>query len=385
MSCPSTEKQKLLGAHLVDEMKSMGLTDVRMDEHGYVYGVLEKNIEKDVPTVGLIAHMDTSPDISGENVKPQIIEDYDGKDIVLNCEKNIVMSVETFPNLAKYKGETLITTDGTTLLGADDKAGIAAIMDAVATIMREEIPHGTIKIGFTPDEEIGRGADRFDVEAFDADFAYTIDGGEIGNINYENFNAATASVKINGINIHPGSAKNKMKNALLVAMELNGMLPSSEIPATTEHREGFYHLNDLSGNVENASMVYIIRDHDLKRFKERKTMMVKAVEFINHKYGEETIELTLTDSYFNMLEKFSGEHISIVETALEAMKRADVEVKILPTRGGTDGARLSYMGLLTPNVFTGGMNYHGKFECLPVESLKKSSEVVQNIVKLIAQ
>jgi tripeptide aminopeptidase len=384
-SCPSTEKQKILGAHLVEEMKLMGLIDVYMDEHGYVYGELEKNIDKHVLTVGLIAHMDTSPDFSGENIKPQMIEDYDGRDIVLDREKNIVMSIEAFPNLVEYKGETLITTDGSTLLGADDKAGIAAILDALETLIREEAPHGTIKVGFTPDEEIGRGADRFDVEGFGADFAYTVDGGEKGEINYENFNATTAEVKINGVNIHPGSAKNKMKNALLIAMELNGMLPSLEIPAATELREGFYHLNDLNGNVENANMVYIIRDHDLGRFEERKKMMLKAVEFINHKYGEQTIELTLTDSYFNMLEKFSGEHMSIIDTALEAMKRSEVEAKILPIRGGTDGARLSYMGLLTPNLFTGGMNFHGKFECIPVESLKKSSEVVQNIIKLIAE
>lgn len=384
-TCPSTEKQKDLGQYLVDEMVSMGLSDVRMDEHGYVYASLESNTDREVPILGLIAHMDTSPDYSGQGVKVQRFESYDGNDLVLNEDKGIVMRVADFPALTRYVGDTMLTTDGTTLLGADDKAGIAAILDAVAAIQADGSPHGTLKIGFTPDEEIGRGADRFDVAGFGADFAFTVDGGELGEINYENFNAASARIVIHGTNIHPGSAKNKMKNALLMAMELNGMLPALEIPAATEMREGFFHLNDLSGNVEEAGMLYIIRDHDRARFEERKALMEKAVAFMNEKYGNGTVKLTLTDSYYNMMEKFEGQHHAIIDVALEAMERAGIEPKILPIRGGTDGARLSFMGLLTPNLFTGGMNYHGKFECLPVGSLIKASETVQELIRLVAE
>jgi tripeptide aminopeptidase len=384
-TCPSTSKQFNLANLLVDEMKDMGLGNVHMDEHGYVYGTLEKNIDKDVPVVGFIAHMDTSPDFSGEDVKPKMIEDYDGEDIVLNEELKIVMKVDDFPNLKQYKGNTLITTDGTTLLGADDKAGIASILSAIQEIIKENTPHGIIKIAFTPDEEIGRGADRFDVEKFAADFAYTIDGGEIGELNYENFNAASCVVTINGVNIHPGSAKNKMKNAILMAMEFNDMLPNNEIPASTELREGFYHLNDLEGNVEKTKMNYIIRDHFIDSFEKRKVMVGEIAEFLNKKYGENTVEIELKDSYYNMLEKFGENDMHIIDVAAKAMEMADVEPDIAPIRGGTDGSRLSYMGLLTPNVFTGGANFHGKFEFIPLESLEKSSEVVKNIIKIYAQ
>lgn len=384
-TCPSTDKQLALGKVLVEEMKAMGLTDVKMDESGYVYGTLEKNISHDVPVVGFIAHMDTSPDFSGKDVNPLMIENYDGEDIVLNKEKNIVMKVSEFPNLKKYVGQTVITTDGTTLLGADDKAGIASILNAVEYTIANKIPHGTIKIGFTPDEEIGRGADKFDVEGFGADFAYTVDGGELGELSYENFNASTVKVNINGVNIHPGTAKNKMKNALLIGMELSQMLPANEVPAATELREGFYHLNNFSGNVENAKMMYILRDHFMDSFENRKVMIQKAADFLNLKYGSNTVELEITDSYFNMLEKFDESQMHIIETAVEALKMADVEPNIAPIRGGTDGSRLSYMGLPTPNLFTGGGNFHGKFEFIPLESLEKSSEVVQNIIKLYAK
>ncbi|MEA3423671.1 MAG: peptidase T [Bacillota bacterium] len=384
-TCPSTSKQFDLANLLVDEMRDMGLENVHIDEHGYVYGTLEKNIEKDIPVVGFIAHMDTSPDFSGKDVKPKMIEDYDGEDIVLNEELGIVMKVDDFPSLKEYKGNTIITTDGTTLLGADDKAGIASILNAIQETIKENTPHGTIKIAFTPDEEIGRGADRFDVEKFAADFAYTIDGGEIGELNYENFNAASCVVTINGVNIHPGSAKNKMKNAILMAMEFNDMLPGNEIPAATEHREGFYHLNDLEGNVEKTKMNYIIRDHFIDSFEKRKVMVEDIAVFLNKKYGENTVEIKLKDSYYNMLEKFGENDMHIMDTAAEAMEMADVEPNIAPIRGGTDGSRLSYMGLLTPNVFTGGANFHGKFEFIPLESLEKSSEVVKNIIKIYAQ
>jgi tripeptide aminopeptidase len=384
-TCPSTEKQKVLGNRLVEEMKAMGLSDVKMDSNGYVYATLEKNIDKDVQTVGFIAHMDTAPDFSGKDVKPLITENYDGKDIVLNSEKKIIMKVSDFPNLEKYVGQTLITTDGTTLLGADDKAGISSILNAVQEVIDQEIPHGTVKIGFTPDEEIGRGADRFDVEGFAADFAYTVDGGELGELSYENFNAASAFVTINGVNIHPGSAKNKMKNALLIGMELNSMLPSAQTPGHTEMREGFYHVNNMSGNVEHAEMLFILRDHFMETFNEKKATITKAIEFLNHKYGEGTIELKIVDSYFNMLEKFDDEAMSIIDTAIKAMEASDVVPDISPIRGGTDGARLSYMGLLTPNLFTGGANFHGKFEFISVESLEKSSQVVKNIIKLCAE
>lgn len=384
-TCPSTSKQLDLADLLVKEMTDMNLSDVYVDQHGYVYGTVAANIDKEVPIVGLIAHMDTSPDFSGKDVKPNIIESYDGNDVLLNKEKNIVMKVEDFPNLKKYIGKTLITTDGTTLLGADDKAGIASILHAIDEIIKSGMPHGTVKIAFTPDEEIGRGADLFNVEKFGADFAYTIDGGEIGELNYENFNAASCVITINGVNIHPGSAKNKMKNALLIGMELNDMLPKNEVPSATELREGFYHLNDFEGNVECAKMNYIIRDHFMDSFEKRKELMNEAVMYLNKKHGVNTVSASMKDSYYNMLEKFGDNQMHIIETAEKAMEMADVMPHISPIRGGTDGSRLSYMGLVTPNIFTGGFNFHGKFECIPLESLEKSSEVVKNIIKIYAE
>lgn len=383
-TCPSSEKQKNLGKILVEEMKSMGLTQVKMDVNGYVYGTLQANVEGK-PSIGLIAHMDTSPDFSGADVKPLIVENYNGEDVVLNEALNIVMKTEDFPSLKRYKGQTLITTDGTTLLGADNKAGIAEILTAVEyLIAHPEIKHGDVKIGFTPDEEIGRGADLFDVEGFDAAFAYTVDGGEIGGIEYENFNAASAKVHINGNNIHPGSAKNKMVNAIHIGTELSTMLPMAQRPEHTEMYEGFYHLNDFNGTVEHADMLYIIRDHDRRKFEEKKQVIKEAVKFLNEKYGENTVELILSDSYYNMREKVE-EQMHIVETAKKAMLALDIEPETNPVRGGTDGARLSYMGLLTPNLFTGGANFHGKFEYIVKESMESAVSVIVKILEMYGQ
>lgn len=381
-TCPSTDKQLNLARILVDEMKAMGLTDVSLDENGYVMGTLPRNVDYDVPTIGWIAHMDTSPDFSGKDVKPQIFENYSGGDIILNDHLNIVMKVDDFPNLKKYKGQTIITTDGTTLLGADNKAGIAEILEAVAFLIEHpEIPHGDVKIGFTPDEEIGRGANRFDVDSFGADFAYTVDGSEIGGIEYENFNAANAVVKIHGRNIHPGSAKNKMVNSVLIGSELIQMLPEAQKPEHTELYEGFIHVNDFEGSVEASKMILIIRDHDLIKFEEKKNILRKSVDFLNEKYGDHTLELSLEDSYFNMREKVL-EIPHVLDTAKEAMASVNVKPVTLPVRGGTDGARLSFMGLITPNLFTGGGNFHGKYEFIVKESMEKAVEVIVKIIEL---
>lgn len=383
-TCPSTAKQKELGKLLVEELKAMGIDNAEMDDNGYVMAEIPSNIEKKVPAIGLIAHMDTSPDFSGKDVKPMVVENYDGGDIVLNKELNIVLSTKDFPELPQYKGQTLITTDGTTLLGADNKAGIAEIMAFAEFVMTTpDYEHGAIKIGFTPDEEIGRGADLFDVKKFGADFAYTIDGGEIGELEYENFNAASVELVVNGINIHPGSAKHKMKNAVLIGMELNALLPVFEIPAYTEKYEGFYHLDEFNGDVSKVDMFYIIRDHSREAFENKKDLMTKAVQFINDKYGAGTVEIKMTDSYYNMKEQILPV-MHVVETATEAMKMADVEPKIVAIRGGTDGARLSYMGLPTPNIFTGGHNFHGKFEYCVIESMEKAVEVIKHIMSLYA-
>lgn len=383
-TCPSTMIQKNLGNLLVDEMKTMGLSDVYMDEHGYVYGTLKGNVENK-PAIGFIAHMDTSPDFSGKDVKPQIIKDYDGLDIVLNKEEDIVMTVKDFPSLSKYKGQTIITTDGTTLLGADNKAGIAEILSAVEYLIHHpEVKHGDVKIGFTPDEEIGRGANLFDVETFNADFAYTVDGGEIGGIEYENFNAASATVKINGRNIHPGSAKDKMINAIHIGNELSSMLPTAQRPEHTELYEGFIHLNDFNASVEHGEMLFIIRDHDMAKFEHKKKVVEKAVEYLNFKYGEGVVDLELTDSYFNMKEKVV-EKMHIIDTAKEAMHVLNIEPQTFPVRGGTDGARLSYMGLVTPNLFTGGANFHGKFEFIVEESMESAVQVIVKILELYGQ
>lgn len=381
-SCPSTKKQLDLARVLVDELEKLGLKNVSMDDNGYVMATLPSNIDKEVPTIGFIAHMDTSPDMTAENVKPRIVKNYDGEDIVLNEEKNIVLSPKDFPELKNYKGEDLITTDGTTLLGADDKAGIAEIMTAIEYLSKNpHIKHGTIKVGFTPDEEIGSGADKFDVEKFDADLAYTVDGGQVGELEYENFNAAYAKIKINGRNVHPGTAKNKMINAITIAMEFNSMLPPSQVPEYTEGYEGFYHLHEIKGNVEEVTLEYIIRDHDNGKFEEKKEKISRIVDYLNESIREGTVELEMKDQYYNMKKKIAPV-MYIVETAKKAMEESDVKPIIKPIRGGTDGARLSYMGLPCPNLFTGGHNFHGKFEYIPIDSMGKSVEVILKIIEL---
>lgn len=383
--CPSTEGQMVFAKVLSDELKFIGLEDVSVDENGYVMGVIPSNIDKNVPVVGFIAHMDTSPDMSGKNVNPQIIESYDGNDIVLNRDLNVVLSPNDFPELKQYIGKTLITTDGTTLLGADDKAGIAEIITACEyLISHPEIKHGTIKICFTPDEEIGRGADKFNVEKFGADFAYTIDGESIGQLEYENFNAASAKITIHGRNVHPGMAKGKMKNSVLIGVELASMLPLEETPANTEGYEGFYHLTNFDGNVEESHMQYIIRDFDKENFENRKNYLINLINNLNEKYGENTVEIDLKDQYYNMREIIEKD-MRVVDIAVKAMELSDVKPNISPIRGGTDGARLSYMCLPTPNIFTGGHNFHGRYEYIPAFAIEKAVEVILNIVKLVAE
>ncbi len=383
---PSTAKQFDLARLLVDELLELGLADAAMDQYGYVTATLPANTTRaGVPVIGFLAHVDTSPDLSGENVNPQFIEDYDGGIVTLNAKKGIFMNPEEFPDLKKYIGKTLITTDGTTLLGADDKAGIAEIMTAVDYLLdHPEIPHGTIKIGFTPDEEVGAGVDYFDVEAFGADFAYTVDGGEVGEIQYENFNAAGAELIIHGRNVHPGKSKLKMRNALLIGMELNELLPVFERPEHTEKYEGFYHLFQFGGSVEEASMTYIIRDHDRAKFEEKKTLLAKAVDYINAKYGEQIIDLKIEDQYYNMREQVEP-HPQIVETAIRAIQAVGLTPKVGPVRGGTDGSRLSYMGLPTPNLFTGGHYGHGKYEFIPTFAMEKAVAVLVKIAELVAE
>lgn len=382
---PTTPGQRVLAEQLGKELSEMGLTNIDVDENGYVMAELPSNMDKKVPVVGFIAHMDTSPDMSGKNVNPQFVENYDGEDIVLNKEQNIVLSPKEFPELLNYKGETLITTDGTTLLGADDKAGVAEIMTAVEYLVNHpEIPHGTIKIGFTPDEEVGRGADHFDVKKFNADFAYTVDGGTVGHYEYENFNAAGARLVFHGRNVHPGSAKNKMINSMRIAVEFINALPQNEVPEHTEGYEGFFHLTDMKGEVEDTVLKYIIRDHDKKRFEARKKLMEDIAEKLNHKYGKGTVECIIKDSYYNMKEKFEncGYIIDIMRKAIE---NTGIKAVAEPVRGGTDGARLSYMGLPTPNLFTGGENYHGKYEYIPVGSMVKAYKAIIEIVKLVSE
>ena len=381
---PSTQIQFDLAKILVEDLTEIGVKDASLDENCYVMGSIPGNA-KNAPAIGLIAHMDTSPEFSGENVKPQIIEDYDGNDIVLNKDLNIVMKVSDFPYLADFKGHTLITTDGTTLLGADNKAGIAEILEvAKYFIDNPDVKHGDIKICFTPDEEVGRGTEKFDLEKFGADFAYTLDGSFEGEIEYENFNAASAVVKIHGTNIHPGSAKHKMKNSLLIAMEFNALLPVFDVPQYTEGYEGFYHLDEAGGTVELTTLEYIIRDHDMEKFTARKEFMTKAAAFINEKYGEGTAEIEIKDSYFNM-----REHIlpvmHIVDSAVAAMEKTGVKPIVKAIRGGTDGAALSYKGLPTPNIFTGGFNYHGRYEAVSVQSMNKAIATVIEILKSYAQ
>ncbi len=382
---PSTQKQLNLAKLLVKELKDLGLADAAMDEYGYVTATLPANIEKDVPVVGFLAHMDTSPDLSGENVNPQFVEDYDGSVVVLNNEKQITMDPEEFPDLKKYIGKTLIMTDGTTLLGADDKAGAAEIMTALETLIdHPEIKHGTIKIGFTPDEEVGTGVDFFNVEKFGADFAYTVDGGEVGEVEYENFNAAGAEITIHGRNVHPGKAKLKMRNALLIGMELNDLLPVFERPEFTDVYEGFYHLFLFGGTVEEATMTYIIRDHDREKFEEKKRLIQAAADFINLKYGDQVIDIEIEDQYYNMREMVEP-HPEIIDIAIQAVKAVGLEPLVKPIRGGTDGSRLSYMGLPTPNLFTGGHYAHGKYEFIPTFAMEKAVEVLVTIAQLVAE
>lgn len=384
-TCPSTMKQLKLGEYLVEEMKAMGISDALIDQDGYVYGSIPSNVPStDTPKLAFIAHMDTSPDLSGANIKPRIVSGYDGGEIILNQDLGIKMSPEQFNHLSHYVGQDLIVTDGLTLLGADNKAGIAEILTmAEYLISHPEIKHGEIKIAFTPDEEIGRGANRFNLERLDADFGYTVDGGELGEVEFENFNAATAKVKIHGTNIHPGAAKGKMKNAILIAMELHAMLPTFDNPAFTESYEGFNHLNDFNGNVEEANMLYIIRDHDMNKFESKKAIFREIQHFLNVKYGEGTVDIQLIDSYFNMREKILP-HFHLIENAKLAMKRIGIEPIVVPVRGGTDGARLSFMGLPCPNLCTGGHNFHGKFEYIPIQSMEKTVDLLVEIVKLYA-
>ena len=371
-TCPSTLGQKLLGAALVEEMLEMGITDARMDENGYVYGTIPGN--PNLPTIGLIAHMDTSPDASGTDVKARIVE-YTGEDILLNAEKDIWLRASDYPGMKKHIGKHLIVTDGTTLLGADDKAGVAEIMTAAEFLLRARMNHATVKIGFTPDEEIGRGADLFDVAGFGADYAYTVDGGSIGELEYENFNAAGAKVEIFGVNIHPGSAKDKMKNAPLIAMEFNALLPADQRPEHTEGYEGFFHLTDMQGDVEKATLYYIIRDHDFEKFEEKKELLVKAGEKLNEKYGNGSVCVSVKDSYFNMKQMIEP-CMFIVERAKSAMEAVGITPSIQPIRGGTDGARLSFEGLPCPNLCTGGENFHSRFEYVPVEDMERIKDLL---------
>ena len=378
-SCPSTDKQKLLGAELVKEMKEMGIEDAYMDANGYVYGTVPG--DPNLPTIGLIAHMDTSPDASGKDVRAKIVE-YSGGDVCLNEQEYIWLRESDYPSLKNHYGKHLIVTDGTTLLGADDKAGIAEIMAAAEFLLTTKMSHATLKIGFTPDEEIGRGADLFDVSGFGADYAYTADGGAIGEIEYENFNAAGAKVEFKGLNIHPGAAKNKMINSQYIAMEFQGLLPTAQKPEYTEGYEGFIHLTDMEGEVEKSCLRYIIRDHDMEKFMEKKALMEATAEFLNRKYGDGTVTLTIKDSYFNM-KKCIEPKMYVVERAKRAMEAAGMSPVEVPIRGGTDGARLSYEGLACPNLCTGGENYHGRFEYIPVEDMERCVQMLVGILTMV--
>lgn len=382
---PSTKKQLNLSKLLVKELKALKLENVTISEYGYVMATLPANIPNfKGPAIGFIAHVDTSPDFTGNNVNPKFVKNYDGGDIPLDDNGEIILSPNEFPELANYKGKTLITTDGSTLLGADDKAGVAEIMTAIEYLAQHpEIPHGPIRIGFTPDEEVGQGADHFDVAAFNADFAYTIDGGEIGDLNFENFNAAEAEVIIHGRSVHPGSAKNKMVNAIIVAMELAHMLPERERPEHTEDYEGFFHIYEFEGSVEQARMVCIVRDHDLQKFNARIEMLERSASTLNARYGAGTVVLKIKEQYFNMKEKLLPQ-MHIVNTAKEAMQSLGITPLIIPIRGGTDGSRLSYMGLLTPNIFTGGHNFHGNYEYICLESMESAVQVILKIIETYA-
>ena len=381
-NAPSTEKQKDLAGILVEEMKALNIQDIYMSDEGIVYGSIPANYENcNAPAIGFIAHMDTSPDFSGADAKPRIIENYDGKDIVLNEKENIVMKADEFESLNKYIGDDLIVTDGTTLLGGDDKAGIAEIMAMAEYFLKNpDVKHGTVKIAFTPDEEVGRGTENFDIERFGADFGYTVDGSSIGEISYETFNAADAKIIINGTSIHPGASKNKMVNAILLAMELNDMLPKAEIPRHTEKREGYYHITDFEGGVEKTYLKYIIRDHDTDKFNDRKNRLEKIVNYLNEKYGDNTFELELKDTYYNMGNKIRP-IMHIVDNVKDVLKKMNIEPLEIAMRGGTDGAVLSYKGLPCPNIGAGYHNAHGKYEYISIQSMEKAVDILINIVK----
>ncbi len=381
---PSTPQQMEFAKILAEELKAMGMQDVSLDKKGYLMATLPSNIDKDVPTVGFISHLDTSPDMSGKNVKPRIVENYDGNDIVLNEKENIVLSPKQFPELTMYRGQSLVVTNGLTLLGADDKAGIAEIMTAMDYFIKNpDVKHGKVRIAFNPDEEIGLGAHHFDVEKFGCQFAYTMDGGEIGELEYENFNAAGAKVTFYGTNVHPGYAKNKMVNSMKIATKFMATVPANESPEYTDGYEGFYHLTGIGGDVEKTTVSYIIRDHDRKKFEERKAHLQMLVDKINSEFGDNTATLEIKDQYYNMKEKVEPVKY-IVYIASEAIRQAGVEPKVKPIRGGTDGAQLSFKGLPCPNIFAGGHNFHGKYEFVPIQSMEKATEVVKNIIKIVA-
>ena len=382
---PSTPKQMVFAQYLKTELEELGLKDISLDENGYLFATLPSNVDHEVPVVGFIAHMDTSPDMSGENVKPRIVEKYDGKDIPLCAEENIILSPANFPELLDHVGEDLIVTDGHTLLGADDKAGIAEIVGAVAyLIAHPEIKHGDIRIGFNPDEEIGLGAHKFDVKKFGAKWAYTMDGGEVGELEFENFNAAAAKIRVKGRNVHPGYAKNKMINSLLVANEYASLLPADETPGTTEGYEGFYHLIGMEGEVENTVLSYIVRDHDREKFEARKQALLDYAAQLNEKYGEGTVTVELKEQYYNMRQQVEP-LMHIIDIAFAAMQEAGVTPKVKAIRGGTDGAQLSFKGLPCPNIFAGGLNFHGRYEFVPVQSIEKAMNVVVKIAELTAK
>ena len=384
-TCPTTEGQLTLGRMLAEELKQIGMQDVTIDDNGYVMATLPANTDKDVPTIGFLAHLDTATDFTGKDVKPQIVENYDGGDIVLNAEQRIVLSPRDFPELTGYKGHTLITTDGTTLLGADDKAGMTEIMTAMAYLIQHpEIKHGRIRVAFTPDEEIGRGPHRFDVAAFDAQFAYTMDGGPLGELQYESFNAAAARITCTGKIVHPGTAKGKMVNSAKIAMEINNRLPVQEAPEHTDGYEGFFHLISINGDVEETKLHYLIRDFDRVRFDGRKALLAAIVEELQEKYGKERVTLEIKDQYYNMREKIEPVR-EIVDIAHQAMVNLGIEPLIQPIRGGTDGSQLSYMGLPTPNIFTGGENYHGRYEYVSVDTMIQATNVIIEIAKLFEQ
>ena len=381
---PSTPGQMVFAKYLKEELESLGLEDITLDEHGYLFATLPANIDKPVPTIGFIAHMDTSPDMSGKDVSPRIVQNYDGSDIVLCAEENVVLSPSQFPELLDHKGEDLIVTNGKTLLGADDKAGIAEIVSAIVYLKEHpEIKHGKIRIGFNPDEEIGLGAHKFDVEKFGCDWAYTMDGGEIGELEFENFNAASAKITFKGRNVHPGYAKNKMINSIRVANRFCAMLPAHETPEHTEGYEGFYHLISFNGDVEQTTVAYIIRDHDRARFESRKKKIERFVSEINAEYGEGTATLELRDQYYNMREKIEPV-MHIIDTAFAAMEAVGVKPNVKPIRGGTDGAQLSFKGLPCPNIFAGGLNIHGRYEFAPIQNMEKAMKVIVKIAELVA-